>query len=119
MDVYFLFLIVFSAFFLFAVLLPLAGVVAGLFCYYVLPYLFGGVVVVALMLLAGVKLIMTWWVWAFTALWASAVWVIKALFRKLGDEIEHYHAAHATILFGAPYRRRRNELQNSFAAEVE
>ena len=119
MDVSLMFLAVISAFVLFALLLPLLGFVAGLFCYYVLPYVFGGLVILALLLLAGVKLVMTWWVWLFTALWASAVLLVKVLFRKLGEEIEHYRAAHVTLLFGAPYRRRRNELRNAFAAETE
>ena len=119
MDVSLFFLAVISAFFLFAVLLPLFGFVAGLFCYYVLPYVFGGLVVLTLLLLTGVKLIMTWWVWLFTALWASAVLTVKMLFRKMGDEIEHYRAAHVTLLFGLPYRRRRDELQNALAGDVE
>ena len=119
MDVLLLVLVVISAFFLFAVLLPLSGVVVGLFCYYVLPYVFGGVVVLALLLLAGVKLVLTWWFWLLTALWASAVLAVKMLFRKLGEEVEHYRAAHVTLLFGAPYRRRRNELRDAFVIEAE
>lgn len=119
MDVSLLLLAVILAFLLFALLLPLLGFVAGLFCYYVLPYVFGGLVVLALLLLAGVKLVLTWWFWLFTALWASAVLTVKVLFRKLGEEIEHYRAAHVTLLFGAPYRRRRDELRNTFAVESE
>jgi len=117
MDIFFLSII--SAFLLFAVILPLTGVAVGLFCYYVLPYLFGGLVMLVLLVLAGVKLMLSWWVWLIALIWASAVFTIKLLFRKLGEEIEHYRAAHATLLFGAPYRRRKIELQEAFAADVD
>lgn len=117
MEVYLLSVV--SAFLLFAVILPLAGVAVGLFCYYVLPYLFGGLVMLGLLVLTGVKLILTGWVWVFAVIWASAVFLVKMLFRKLGDEIEHYRAAHATLLFGAPYRRRRNELRQVFAVDTD
>jgi len=119
MEAHLVFLVVLSAFFVFAVLLPLLGIVIGLFCYYVLPYLFGGLVMLALLLLVGVKFLMTWWVWVLSVFWAAAVWLIKVLFRNLGEEIEHYRAAHVTLLLGAPYRRRRKELRSDFAVEIE
>ncbi len=117
MDVFLLSII--SAFLLFAVVLPLVGVAIGLFCYYVLPYVFGGLATMVLLVLVGVKIFFTWWAWAIALVWATAVFAVKLLFRKLGEEIEHYHAAHATLLFGAPYRRRRNELRETFAAEAD
>ena len=108
-----------SAFLLFAVVLPLFGIVLGLFCYYVLPYLFGGLVVLGLLFFAGVKIFFAFWVWAFALLWASAVFFIKMKFRSIGEEIEHYRAAHATLLCGLPYRRKRNELREAFALDTE
>lgn len=100
---------VISAFLIFAVVLPLFGVAIGLFCYYVLPYAFGGVISLGLLLLVGAKATFALWVWLVTLMWASAVLVAKIGFRKLGEEIEHYRAAHTVLLFGAPYRRKRNE----------
>lgn len=47
MTVYLLSII--GAFLLFAVILPLVGIVLGLFCSYVLPYLFGGLVSIGLL----------------------------------------------------------------------
>ncbi len=99
-----------SGFLLFTVILPLLGIIIGLFCYYVLPYAFAGLVSLALLVLVGVKVLFTWWLWALTLLWASAVCLVKFKFHRLGENIEHYRAAHATLLCGAPYRRRRNEL---------
>lgn len=117
MDVFFLSII--CAFLLFAVILPLFGVVLGLFCYYVLPYVFGGLATMTLLVLAGFKIFFTWWAWVIALVWASAVFVVRMLFRKLGEEVEHHHAANATLLFGAPYRRKRNEVREIFAAEGE
>lgn len=117
MEIYLLSVV--CAFLLFTVVMPLAGIAVGLFCYYVLPYLFGGLVMLSLLVLTGVKLILTGWVWVFAVLWASAVFVVKMMFRKLGEEVEHYRAAHAALLFGAPYRRRRNELRESFAGSAD
>ena len=108
-----------SAFVLFAVILPLFGIVLGLFCYYVLPYLFGGIVMLGLLLFAGVKIIFAFWVWVFALLWASAVFIVKMKFRSIGEEIEHYRAAHATLLCGLPYRRKRNELREALALDGE
>ena len=54
MDVFLLSII--SAFLLFAVVLPLVGVAIGLFCYYVLPYVFGGLATMVLLVLVGVKI---------------------------------------------------------------
>lgn len=116
MEIYLLSVV--FAFLLFAVILPLAGVAIGLFCYYGLPYLFGGLVTLGLLVLAGVKLILTGWVWVVAVIWASAVFVVKMLFRKMGEEIEHHRAAHAILLLGAPYRRRRNELRESFSGNT-
>lgn len=99
-----------SGFLLFAVILPLLGIVIGLFCYYVVPYALMGLVSVGLLMLAGVNVLFSWWLWVVTLLWASAVFLVKFKFRKIGEEIEHYRAAHATFLCGAPYRRRRNQL---------
>lgn len=115
MEVFFVSII--SAFLLFAVVLPLFGVVLGCFCYYVLPYVFGGLVTLALLLAVGVKILFAWWVFIVALLWASAVFLVKLKFRKLGEEIEHYRAAHATLLCGVPYRRKRNELREVFVGE--
>lgn len=117
MDVFLLCVI--SAFLLFAVILPLFGTVLGLFCYYVLPYLFGGLVSLGLFLFAGIELLFVLWVWLVGLLWASAVFFVKMKYRNLGEEVEHYRAAHATLLCGIPYRRKRNELREAFAMEGE
>jgi hypothetical protein len=117
MDVFLLAVV--SAFLLFAVILPLFGIVLGSFCYYVLPYLFGGIVSLGLLLVAGVEIMFAMWFWVITLLWASAVFFVKMKFRKMGEEIEHYRAAHATLLCGLPYRRRRNELREAFATDGE
>ena len=55
MDVFLLSVI--SAFLLFVVILPLFGVALGLFCYYVMPYVFGGLVSLGLFLVAGIELL--------------------------------------------------------------
>ena len=55
----------------------------------------------------------------FALVWASAVLFVKMKFRKLGEEIEHYRAAHTILLFGGPYRRKRNELREAFAGDGE
>ena len=117
MDVFLLSVI--SAFLLFTVFLPLFGVLLGLFCYYVLPYVFGGLVSVGLLLAVGVKVLFALWVWLVALLWASAVLLVKMKFRRLGAEIEHYRAAHVILLCGAPYRRKKNELSGILAAEAE
>jgi len=94
------------AFLLFSVLLPLFGVLLGLFCYYVLPYLFGGLAMLGLALILGVKFILTWWVWLVALAWASAVHLIRRKLRSLGHEIEHYHAANMVLLGGVPFHRK-------------
>ena len=117
MDVFLLSIV--SSFLLFTVILPLFGIALGLFCYYVLPYIFGGLVTLALLMFAGVKIVFALWAWFVALLWASAVYLVKMKFRKLGEEIEHYRAAHATLLCGIPYRRRRNQVREMLAAEGE
>jgi hypothetical protein len=117
MDVFML--IVTSAFLLFAVILPLFGVALGLFCYYVMPYVFGGLVSLGLFLVAGIELLFVLWVWLVALLWASAVFFVKMKYRKLGEEVEHYRAAHVTLLCGIPYRRKRNELRETYAVGGE
>lgn len=117
MDVFMLCII--SAFVLFAVLLPLIGVCIGLFCYYVLPYVFGGLLALALLVVSGAKILLALWLWCFALLWASAVFFVKMKFRKLGEDIEHYRAAHTLLLCGIPYRRKRNQLREVFAADAE
>ena len=117
MDVFLLSII--SSFVLFAVLLPLFGVCLGLFCYYLLPYVFGGLVAAILLVLTGVKILLALWAWCLALLWASAVVFVKMKFRHMGEEIEHYRAAHTILLFGSPYRRKRNELREAFANEGE
>jgi len=117
MDVFLL--SVMSAFLLFTVILPLFGVVLGLFCYYVLPYVFGGLVSLGLFLAAGIKVLFVLWVWFVALLWASAVFFVKMKYRQLDEEIEHYRAAHVTLLCGIPYRRKRNELREAYAMEGE
>jgi len=106
-----------SAFLLFTVILPLIGIVIGVFCYYVLPYIFGGLLTLGLLMIAGVKILFALWVWLFALLWASAVFFVKMKFRTLGEEIEHYRAAHATLLCGLPYLRRRNQLRDVIVVE--
>ena len=106
-----------SAFLLFAVILPLTGIVLGLFCYYILPYVFGGLVTIALLFVAGVKVLFALWLWLVAVLWASAVFFVKMKFRNLGEEVEHHHAANAVLLCGMPYRRKRNELREAFAVD--
>lgn len=110
---------VIGAFVLFAVILPLFGVVVGLFCYYVLPYLFGGLVTLGLLMISGVKIVLMAWVWLVAVLWAWAVYFVKMKFRKIGDEIEHHRAAHTVLLCGRPYRRRCEELRGALALEGE
>lgn len=117
MEIYLLSVV--CAFLLFAVVLPLSGVVVGLFCYYVMPYLFGGILSLGLLLFAGVKVLFALWVWALTMVWVSAVVFVKIKFRKLGTEIEHYRAAHTVLLCGAPYRRKRDEVRQVLALEGE
>jgi len=101
------------------VILPLIGIVFGLFCYYVLPYVFGGLVTLGLLMVVGAKILFALWFWLVALLWASAVLLVKMKFRKIGEEIEHYRAAHATLLCGLPYRRKRNQLRDMLAAEGE
>lgn len=108
-----------GAFLLFSVILPLCGVVIGLFFYYVMPYVFGGVISLGLLFFTGAKVLFALWAWVLTMAWVSAVVFAKIKFRKLGAEIEHYRAAHAVLLCGAPYRRKRDELQQNFALEGE
>jgi hypothetical protein len=117
MDVYLLSLV--SVFLLFTVILPLFGIVLGLFCYYIFPYVFGGVVMLGVLLISGVKVLLAFWVWIVTLLWASAMFFLRIKFRSLGEEIEHYRVAHATLLCGFPYRRRRNELREAMAGVDE
>lgn len=117
MDVFLLGVV--SGFLLFAVLLPLFGIVLGLFCYYVLPYVFGGIISLGLLLVAGVNILFTLWAWLFALLWASAVFFIRMKFRGLGEEIEHHRAAHATLLCGLPYLRKRNQLRDAVAGAIE
>lgn len=117
MDVFLLCII--SAFVLFAVLLPLIGVCLGLFCYYLLPYVFGGFVALALLVVTGAKVFLALWLWLFALVWASAVLFVKMKFRKLGEEIEHYRAAHTLLLCGIPYRRKRNELREVLVTDAE
>ena len=117
MDVFLLSIV--SSFALFAVLLPLFVVCLGLFCCYVLPYLFGGLVAAILLVLTGVKILVALWAWCLALLWASSVVFVKMRFRHMGEEIEHYRAAHTILLFGGPYRRKRNELREAFAGEGE
>ena len=70
-------------------------------------------------LVAGVKVLLFAWVWLLALLWASAVFFVKMKFRKLGEEIEHYRAAHATLLCGIPYRRKRKQTRETLLLEGE
>jgi len=108
----FLFMVV-VAFLLFAVVLPLAGLVIGFFCYYILPYAFAAVLTVTMAVLAGINVVFSWWVWTIGLIWAAAVHLIRMKFRDLGEDIEHHHAAHATLLAGWPLQRRRSQLAES------
>jgi hypothetical protein len=91
--------------------LVLAIIAVGLFCYYVLLYVFGGLATLRLLMVTGAKILFALWVWLAALLWASAVFCVKMKFRALGEEIEHNRAAHSTLLCGLPYRRRRNQLR--------
>lgn len=117
MDVFLLSVI--SAFLLFALILPLFGIAIGLFCYYVLPYVFGGLLTFTLLFITGVNLLFALWTWLVTLLWASAVLFVKMRFRKLGEEIEHYRAAHAILLCGIPYRRKRDAMREALIVSGE
>jgi len=108
---------VIAAFLLFAVALPLAGVIIGAFLYYALPYLFGGVAMLALAVLAGAKIFLTWWIWLFALVWASSVHYIRRKLRTLGYEVEHHRAAEFMLLAGIPFHRKRNQLEQSLAEE--
>ena len=96
-----------SAFVLFAVILPLLGVLVGFVCYYVFPYIFGAVVCLLAAIFLGSQTLLTWWMWVIGAVWAGAVFGVRAMFRAIGEELEHYKAAHATLLGGFPYFRLR------------
>ena len=99
-----------SAFLLFAVILPLFGVALGLFLYYLLPSLFGGVAMLALALLVGTEIILAWWVWLIALCWASSVYFIRKKLKNLGHDVEHYHAANMMLLAGIPYHRKKRQL---------
>ena len=94
------------AFLLFSVILPLAGVALGLFCYYVLPYLFGGLAMLGLAFILGVKFVLTWWVWVVALAWASALHFMRRKLRAIGHEAEHYHVANMMLLGGIPFHRK-------------
>ena len=104
-----------AAFVLYAVILPLAGFLVGCFCYYVLPYLFGGAAALALAILAGGKLLIIWWAWLFALVWASSVHFIRRRLRALGHDVEHHHAANYMLLAGVPFHRKRNQLEQATA----
>ncbi len=104
------FLLAVSAFFLFAVVLPLFGVIVGASAYYLLPYLFGGIALLTLGLFSETGILMSWWLWLPALLWAVLVHLIRRKFRALGLNIEHHHAAHAVLLAGIPYRRKKKQL---------
>ena len=108
---------VISTFVLFAVILPLVGVALGLFCYYVLPYLFGTVVAVALAIAAGMQVLLGWWLCLIAMAWAGVVYVFRWKFRQMGEDVEHYRAAHAVLLFGLPYQRMKNQQRDLLASE--
>lgn len=110
MEMYLLYVV--SAFFLFAVILPLTGVAIGMFCYYVLPYSFGAIATLALAIFAGVQILFTWWVWLAALVWAASVHFIRMKFRAIGMDVEHYRAANAALLAGMPYHRMKNRIAN-------
>lgn len=115
MDVFVIQVII--VFLLFAVALPLIGVVLGAFCYYVLPYLFGGVALLALTVIIGAKVVLAWWLWLFALVWASSVHFVRRKLMKLGHEVEHHRAANYMLLAGIPYHRKRIKLQGLLADE--
>lgn len=100
---------IFSAFVLFAVILPLVGVALGFFLYYVLPYLFGALSLLVLAVFAGANIILSWWLWLIAFAWASSVYFIRKKLRDLGHDVEHYHAANMLLLGGIPYHRRKKQ----------
>jgi hypothetical protein len=108
----FLFMII-CAFLLFAVVLPIAGLCIGIFCYYILPYAFAAVAATFLALLAGINVVFSWWVWVVGLIWAVSVHFIRKKYRELGEDVEHHHAAHATLLAGWPLQRRKSQLAES------
>ena len=104
------FLLAVSAFLLFAVVLPLFGVIVGASAYYLLPYLFGGIAMLTLGLFSGTGGLLSWWLWLPALLWAALVLLIRRKFRALGVKIEHHHAAHTVLLAGVPYHRKKKQL---------
>ena len=108
----FLYMIIF-AFLLFAVILPIAGLVIGFFCYYILPYALAALVASCLAFIAGADVVFSWWVWVVGLIWAVAVHVIRMKYRELGEDVEHHHAAHTTLLAGWPLQRRKSQLAES------
>ncbi len=110
-------LMVLFAFLFYLVVLPLLGFLVGFICYYVLPYAFGGVVAIAVAVLVGIKLLLTWWFWVPALAWASAVYYMKKKFSDLGEEVEHHHAANALLLGGLPYKRCKNQAFEAVAAD--
>ena len=106
------------AFIFFVIVVPLIGVLIGGFCYYVMPYILGGVLALLMAMAAGLHFFFAWWVWTVAFVWAATVYLMRIKFRNLGDDVEHYRAAHATILGGLPYHRRKNQLEEALAGEV-
>ncbi len=110
-------LMVLFAFLLYMVVLPLLGLFVGFIFYYVLPYALGAVVSIAIAVLVGIKLLLTWWFWVPALAWASAVYYMKKKFKDLGEDVEHHHAANALLLGGLPYQRCKNQLIEAVAAD--
>jgi len=104
-----------AAFLIFAVLLPLAGFLVGCFCYYVLPYLLGGVAMLVLAAFVGSQLLLSWWAWLFALVWGTSVHFIRRSLQALGCKVEHHHAAHYMLLAGIPFHRKRNRLSQALA----
>lgn len=108
---------VIAAFLLFAVIMPLVGVAIGCFCYYVLPYIFGGVALLVVTFIVGAKILLTWWLWLFTIAWASSVHFIRRKLMALGHEVEHHRAANYMLLAGIPFHHKKNQLEQALAGE--
>ena len=75
------------AFVFFAVLLPLVGLLIGWFCYYVLPYLFGGVAVLVISLFVGGELVVNVWAGLFALVWAISVHFVRSELRAHGHDV--------------------------------
>lgn len=106
---------VISAFLMYAVALPLAGVLFGLFIKFVLPYCLGGLAAVAAASLAGIEAGL--WAMILGIFWALSVWLMRNQHKAIDDTIAwmdgHYRAVFSMLMLGRPYRREKARLQHA------